>query len=183
MRMLSIMTGIVAGLMTAVALAEIESGPKVGIAVSPLKVFVATGDSAGKELEIAADRGAKPTIYLFLQHDRFDRPLARLFRSLEKGAIDLGQETGLVTVFLTSDETKTKDHLPRIQMSLQFTRNPLVIFPSSTMGPDGWAVNTDAQLTAIVVNEGKVAATFAYRSANETVALEILSALKKEIQK
>jgi hypothetical protein len=181
----SIRNGIFASavLITSVAWAEIDSGPKVGTTISPLKVFATTGDQAGKELDFAAERGSKPTIFVFVQHERFDRPLARLLKALEKGAIEAGTDAGIVTVFLTNDEAKTKEHLPKIQMSLQFTRNPLVVFPSSTMGPDGWAVNTDAQLTAIVVNESKVSAAFGYRSANETVAPEILQAIKKSIGK
>ncbi len=163
--------------------AEIDSGPKVGTTVSPLKVFAATGDHAGKELDFAIERSKKPTIYIFIQHERFDRPLARLIKALEKGAIEAGNDSSLVTVFLTADEVKTKDHLPRIQMSLHFTANPLVIYPSATMSPEGWSVNTDAQLTALVVNEDKVTASFGYRSANETVAPEILTALKKTLGK
>jgi hypothetical protein len=183
MRIAPICTSVFTVLVTSLAYADIDSGPKVGTAVTPLKVFVVTGDHAGKELDYAAERGSKPTIYIFMPHERFDRPLARLLKVLEKGGIEAGNDSSMVTVFLTSDEAKTKDHLPKIQMSLQFTRNPLVVFPSATMGPDGWAVNTDAQLTAIIVNDGKVAATFGYRSANETVAPEILAALKKAIGK
>ena len=169
--------------MTSIARADISSGPNVGMAVSPLKVFAATGDHAGKDLDYAAERAAKPTIYIFIQHERFDRPLARTLKALEKATIDAGKDSAVVTVFLTSDEAKAKDHLPRIQMSLQFTSNPLVVFPSSTTSPEGWSVNTDAQLTAILVNGGKVAATFGYRSANETVVPEIADALKKALEK
>ena len=170
-------------LVTSTACAEIDSGPKVGTVVSPLKVFASTGEHAGKELDIAAERGSKPTIYIFVPHERFDRPLARLLRSLEKSAIETGNDVSLVTVFLTANEDKTKEHLPKIQMSLQFTVNPMVIFPSATMSPEGWAVNTDAQLTVLVVNEKKVSATFGYRSANDTVAPEIIQALKKAVGK
>ena len=165
------------------AMADIDSGPKVGTSVSPLKVFAVTGDQAGKEVDVSNERGQKATIYVFLPHDRFDRPLARLLKALEKGAIDAGNDAGLVTIFLTSDEAKTKEHLPRIQQSLQFKANPLVLFPSATASPEGWAINTDAQFTALVVKEGKVIATFGYRSANDTVAPEILAALKKGIGK
>lgn len=152
--------------------------PKVGTNVAPLKVFAATGEHADKELDYAAQRGAKPTLYIVLQHERFDRPLARLLKALEKAAIEAGNETSLVTVFLTDNVEKTKEHLPRIQMSLQFTANPLVVYSSGAMGPDGWSVNSDLQLTAIVVKEAKVVAAFGYRSANETVAAEIVKSLK-----
>ena len=163
------------------ARADTLTEPKVGTAITPLKVSVATGEHSGKDVDYAAERGAKPTVYIFIQHERFDRPLARLLKALEKSAIEAGHEAGLVTVFLTDDAAKTKEHLPRIQMSLQFTANPLVAYPSSAMGPDGWSVNTDLQLTAIVVKDGKVISAMGYRSANETVAPEIVSALKKAI--
>lgn len=165
----------------AVAHADVDSGPKPGSAVVPLKVFAATGSHAGKDVDFAVERGGRPTIYIFLQHDRFDRPLARLMRDLEKGVIDVGKDAELVTVFLTTDEAKTKEHLPRVQMSMQFTRNTLAVFPSGTSGPDGWAIDTDAQLTVVVANDSKIAACFGYRSANETVAPEILNALKKAV--
>ena len=168
---------------TSVARADIESGPNVGTAVTALKVFAATGDHAGKELDFAADRGAKPTVYVFIPYDRFDRPLARLLKTLEKSVIEAGNEATVVTVFLADDEAAAKDRLPKVQMSLQFTSNPLAIFPSMKQGPEGWQVNTDAQLTALVVIDGKVAAKFGYRSANETVAPEIVEALKKTIGK
>jgi hypothetical protein len=163
--------------------ADIDSGPKVGATVAPLKVTVMTGDQSGKDLDIAAERGNKPTVYLFVQHERFDRPLARLFRVLEKGTEDAGSDAGMVTVYLTDDEAKAKLHLPRIQSSLKFKINSLVIHPSATSGPEGWAVNTDAYLTVVIVNDGKISATFGYRSANETVAPEIISALKNSIKK
>jgi hypothetical protein len=164
--------------MTSAAKAEIDSGPKAGTAISPLKVFAATGDRAGQELDFAAERGAKPTVYVFVQHERFDRPLARILRVLEKAATEAGNETGLATVFLTNDEAKTKEHLPRIQTSMNFTNNPLLIYPSGTTSPDGWSINSDAYLTVIVVKAGKVVQSFAYRSANESVVPEITKLLK-----
>lgn len=179
MELRSFVFGISVTCLVSVVSADNLTEPAVGTAITPLKVFAATGENAGKDVDYAAERGAKPTVYIFIQHERFDRPLARLLKALEKAAIDAGHEASLVTVFLTDDETKTRDHLPRIQTSLQFTANPLVVFKSSTMGPDGWSVNTDNQLTAIVVKGGKVAAAFGYRSANETVAPEIATALKK----
>jgi hypothetical protein len=102
---------------------------------------------------------------------------------LEKSVKDVGNETQMVTVFLTDDVAKTKEHLPRVQMSLQFTANPMVIFPSAQMSPDGWAVNSDAHLTAVVVQSGKVAAKFGHRSVNETAVPEVVDALKKAIGK
>jgi hypothetical protein len=163
--------------------ADVNSGPNVGTEVSALKVFAVTGDLAGKDVDYAAERAAKPTVYVFVPHERFDRPIARFLKELEKSVKEIGNDTQMVTVFLTDDADKTKEYLPKAQMSLQFTSNPLTVYPSAKMGPDGWAVNTDAHVTAIVVQSGKVAATFGYRSVNETVVPEVAGALKKAIGK
>lgn len=166
-----------------VAHADVDSGPKVGTEVSALKVFAVTGDQAGNEVDYAAERAAKPTVYVFVPHERFDRPIARFLKELEKSVKEVGNDAQMVTVFLTDDADKTKAYLPKAQMSLQFTSNPLVVYPSAKMSPEGWAVNTDAHVTAIVVQSGKVAATFGYRSVNETVVPEVAGALKKAIGK
>ena len=46
----------------------------------------------------------------------------------------------------------------------------------------GWAVNADAHRTAVVANKGKVAATFGYRSINETDVRKVKEALAKAIK-
>jgi hypothetical protein len=175
--MVLVMVGV--ALLPGMARAEVESGPEVGTAVPALKVFVATGNGAGNEVDVVADRGAKPTIYVFIPHEKFDRPIARFLRGLEKSVKEAGDDVTMVTVFLTDDEAKTKEHLPRVQMSLQFTANAMAVFPSAKNGPDGWGVNTDAHLTAVIVQSGKVAAKFGYRSVNETAVPEVAAALKK----
>jgi len=183
MRILGVTVCLVLLLSQQVVHADVDSGPKAGTEVSALKVFAVTGDSAGKDLDYAAERGSKPTIYVFVPHERFDRPIARFLKELEKGVKDAGNDAQMVTVFLTDDVPKTKEYLPKAQMSLQFTANPLVIFPSVTMGPEGWAVNTDAHVTAVVVQSKKVVASFGYRSVNETVAPDVTAALKKSLGK
>ena len=172
-----------AAMLPEIVRADVDSGPNVGTAVSALKVSVVTGDRAGKEVDYAADRGAKPTVYVFVPHEKFDRPIARFLRELEKSVKEAGDDVTMVTVFLTDDEAKTKEHLPKIQMSLQFTANAMAVYPSAKNGPEGWAVNTDAHLTAVVVQSGKVAAKFGYRSVNETAVPEVVTALKKAIEK
>lgn len=163
--------------------ADVDSGPKAGTQVSALKVFAVTGDNAGKELDYAENRGAKPTVYIFIPHEKFDRPIARYLKELEKSVKQSGDDVQMVTVFLSDDAEKTKEYLPRVQMSLQFTANPMTVFPSAKAGPEGWAVNTDAHLTAVVVHSGKVAASFGYRSVNETAVPDAADALKKVLGK
>jgi hypothetical protein len=55
----------------------------------------------------------------------------------------------------------------------------LTCYPGGAEGPKGWGVNADAHLTAVLANKGKVAATFGYRSLNETDVPAVRDALKK----
>jgi hypothetical protein len=49
---------------------DVSSGPDQGKKVPPLKVFDATGPNKDKEIDYAAERRAKPTIYIFIQADK-----------------------------------------------------------------------------------------------------------------
>ncbi len=165
----------------AVARADIESGPAKGDKAAALKVLAVTGDHENKELDYAAERKGKPTIYLFVQADRWDRPVARCLRTLDESLGKIGGESRAVAVWLTDDADKSKEYLPKAQKSLKFEQTALTVYRGQTSGPDGWGVNTDASLTVVIVNGGKVAASFGYRSVNETVVPELEAALKKAI--
>lgn len=130
-------------LVTSVARADIESGPNVGTAVTALKVFAATGEHAGKELDFAADRGAKPTVYVFIPYDRFDRPLARLLKTLEKSVIEAGNEATVVTVFLADDEAAAKDRLPKANPAA-LNRRLIRVFPTRGNGCVTWRSPADS---------------------------------------
>lgn len=97
---------------------EVSSGPDQGKKVPPLKVFVATGPNKDKEVEVAAERKGKPTIYLVIQADKWDRPVARFLRKLDQALQKANDDAALVTVWLTDDPEKTKDYLPVAQEAL-----------------------------------------------------------------
>ena len=157
---------------------DLASGPDKGKAVPALRVFDATGQHEGKEVDYAADRKGKPTIYVLVRADRWDRPMARFLRKLDEAVRKEG-DTRVVAVWLTDDAEKTKKYLPVAQQSLQFERTALTCFTGGKDGPKGWGVNADAHLTAVVANKGKVAATFGFRSLNETDVPGVRDALKK----
>jgi hypothetical protein len=62
---------------------EVSSGPDQGEKVPALKVFDATGPHKDKEVDYAAERKDKPTIFLFIQAEKWDRPMARFVRKLD----------------------------------------------------------------------------------------------------
>ena len=64
--------------------AQTNSGPSTGSKIEPLKVFAITGDNAGEELDFAAKHAGKPAIFLFIQAEKFDRPIARFLKVLDQ---------------------------------------------------------------------------------------------------
>src|SRR5262249_2906562 len=62
---------------------EVVSGPDRGSKVPTLKVFDATGPAQGKDVDYATERKGKPTIYVFIQADKWDRPMARFLKELD----------------------------------------------------------------------------------------------------
>jgi len=177
-----LLAGLLAVLLnTATARADVESGPAKGEKASALKVMAVTGDQENKELDYAAQRKDKPTIYVFILADKWDRPVARYLKTLDEKLGKLGGESRVVAVWLTDDANQSKEYLPKAQKALKLEQTALTVFPGDKAGPDGWGVNPDASLTAVVVQHGKVAASFGYRSVNDTVVPEVETALKKAL--
>lgn len=169
-----VLTFIVAGSLHA----QIDSGPAVGGKMEALKAFVATGDDAGKEVDYAAERKAKPTIFVFVQADKWDRPAARFLKTMDK---DLSvKDAHIVAVWLTDDVDKAKAYLPKAQQSLQMEQTTFAVFPGDQSGPAGWGINLNAHVTAVVTQNQKVIASFGYRSLNETDVPAVLKKLKAD---
>jgi hypothetical protein len=72
---------------------EVTTGPEKGATVPALKVFDATGAHKDKEVDYAADRAGKPTVYLFIDADKFDRPMNRFMKTLD-GITGQGELSG-----------------------------------------------------------------------------------------
>jgi hypothetical protein len=158
---------------------DVTSGPEKGGVVPPLAVFDATGLQKDKDVDYAAERGDKPTAYVFIQADKWDRPMARFLKGLDGVVQKVGDDTLVVGVWLTDDPAKTKAYLPVAQQSLQFQATSLTCFTEEKAGPKGWNMNADAAATVVVANRHKVAATFGYRSINETDVPAVRDALKE----
>jgi hypothetical protein len=139
-------------------------------------VYDATGENKEKSVDYAALRKDKPTVYLFVGEGKFARPMFRFMKTLDESIKkDLPSVYG-VAVWLTEDEEKSKEYLPKI--SMYFEATALTVFKGKD-GPKGWGINSDAHLTVIVANKGKVTARFGYNSVNETDVPAVLKELKK----
>jgi hypothetical protein len=158
---------------------DVTSGPEKGKDVPALKVYDVTGAHKEKDIDYAAERKGKPTIYIFVQADKFDRPMAKFMKGLDQGAPKVHVDAAMVAVWVTGDAAKSKEYLPRAQQSLDFKATALTCCTDGEAGPKGWTINADAHATIVVANKGKVAMVFGYMSLNDTEVRTVLDALKK----
>jgi hypothetical protein len=173
--------GVLLGVSLLAAAQDVDSGPKKGEKVPALKVYDATGENKEKTVDYAGLRKDKPTVYLFVgsgddEKGKFDRPMFRFIKELDTKVGKELDDVYLVVTWLTEDEDKTKDYLPKI--ATYFTSSALTVFKGKA-GPKGWDVNNDAHLTVVVAHKGKVTARFGYNSVNDTDAAAVLKELKK----
>ncbi|MGL6074346.1 MAG: hypothetical protein ACRC8S_09310 [Fimbriiglobus sp.] len=155
----------------------VDSGPKAGEAVAELDVFAVIGTIENKQVNYTKERAEKPTVYLFVQADKFSRPMSRFLRELDSKIAETADKAESVATWVGGDFEKNKEYLPKANMSLKFSNSALCAFKGDE--PKGWALNSDAHLTAVVVVKGKVVKSFAYVSVNDTDVKAVLEELKK----
>ena len=160
-----------------VSWAELVSGPGAGTKLKSLKVFVAAGELAGKDVDFIADRKEKPTVYVFVPAERFSRPMARFLKTLDDKLKAERTDVDIIAVWLTDDVPKFKDHLPRVQESLKLNRTSWCVYPGEKTGPDEWGINPDADITVIIADGPKVILSRGDRSINETEAPKVFAEL------
>jgi hypothetical protein len=148
-----------------------------------LKVYDATGENKEKTVDYAGLRKDKPTVYLFIGADteprgKFDRPMNKFMKTLDTQVEKELDDVYMVAVWLSDTEDKTKDFLTRIQTSVAYEKTALTVFKGKD-GPKGWDINSDAHLTVIIANKGKVTTRFGYKTVNDTDVKAVMKELKK----
>jgi hypothetical protein len=161
--------------------ADVASGPKEGEKVAALPVYAVTGDPKEKDVDYAAVRKGKPTVFVFVQQEKWDRPMFRFLKKLDEVLPEVNEAATPVAVWLTEKPDGAKEYLPKIVQ--YFKGTPLTVFTGDKSGPKDWGINPDAHVTVVVAAEGKVVASFGYQSVNETDAAAIRDALKKALKK
>lgn len=162
---------------------DVVSGPKAGEKVEPFKVYGVVGKVEKKEVDYVKERKDEPTVYVFVQAEHFTRPMARYFKKLDGASKEADEKSQVIIVWLTEKKDEAKDYMPKLNTSLQFANTWLTVFEGEKSGPNNWGINTDAHLTVVVATKGKVAATFAYNSVNDTDVPKVAEAIKKAAEK
>src|SRR5262245_44952085 len=83
--------------------AQTSSGPSTGSKIEPLKVFAVTGDNAGEEIDFASKHAGKPAVFIFIQADKWDRPLGRFVKVLDQELSKDRTDVAAIAVWLTDD--------------------------------------------------------------------------------
>ena len=167
-------------LVSGAVVAQTESGPKAGSKLEPLQVHVTTGDDANKKVDLTAEAKKKPTVFVFVQADKWDRPMARFLKELDKKISADRNDVTVAAVWLTDDVEKSKGYLPKAQMSIQLNKTLWTVFAGEKSGPKGWDINSDAHMTLVIADAGKVGYATGYMSVNETDVPGVLEKLPKK---
>ncbi len=147
--------------------AQTASGPSLGTPAPELKIFALTGANAGQEIDVLATRANQSTAVLFIQADKWDRPIARFLRTLDQELSKTRPDVAIFAVWLTGDLDKTKEYLPRVQGSLSLDQTTLAVYPGASTGPPAWSISDGAHLTVIFIDQAKVTFSTGFRSVNE----------------
>lgn len=169
-------------LVTTVVHADVDSGPKVGVAVSPLKVQVVNNGSLADAADVAATREDHTTVYVFLPKSKFDRPAGRFIKSLDTAMQKrqmLHPNLQIVLVWMTDDVTLGATRTNAIQMSLQLAASQWTVWSGEATSPEGWVISDKASVSVVVVHKKKVQSTFGYDSINDTVVPTVDAAVAK----
>lgn len=162
--------------------ADVESGPEKDAKVKPLPVFVATGDFSGQTKNLVQHRDGKTTLWFFVPADKWNRPTARLLRTLDSQLTDIDKDGEIVAVWMSDDLPKAKEYMPVADRALNLDHTTFTVYEKDPQGPADWGVHPDADVTIVVTRGGKVVQSFGFVSANETLAKKVLKTLvpKKE---
>src|SRR2546425_721192 len=105
--------------------ADVASGPKAGDKVEDFKAFGVVGLIEGQEGSYVKDRKDEPTVYVFVQHENWSRPMARFLKELDGKAKEANEKAAVVAVWLGDKPDALKEYLPKAQMSLNFVNTSL----------------------------------------------------------
>lgn len=147
--------------------------------VPELTASVCVGDGVGQNRELAKARAQEPTIYVFIQNEYWDRPIARLLRELDTQMNQNVTGGHIIAVWLSDRELdRLKDHLPRVQQSIKLKTTTYAVWPGDAFGPADWNLNRDDHITVLSARDGKILDRHAFRSTNEGDAPKIMKAFQ-----
>lgn len=135
----------------ATAADNLLSGPQVGDVAAGFEVDLATGDDAGKKIDLLERWKDKPVLVLFWSD--VNRPSFGLVRLLDKYA-RLRQPEGLEVLLVRATENadEAKKHSKLLYDTYEI-KAPAGVTAGGKGGPEGYALNADAGLTVLLLDK------------------------------
>lgn len=127
------------------------SGPQVGDAPPGFEVDLATGDLAGKQVDLLTQWKDKPVLLIFWS--QVTRPSFGLLRQLDKYG-RLRQPEGLeVLIVRVSDKPDEDKKHARLLSDNYEVKAPAGVTKGGRQGPDNYGLNTDAGMTVLLLDK------------------------------
>lgn len=127
------------------------SGPQVGDTPPAFEVDLATGDEAGKKVDLLARWKEKPVLLLFW--NGVTRPSFGLVKQLDKYG-RLRQPEGLeVLIVRVTDKPEEDKRHAKLLYDTYDLKSPAGVTQGGKNGPDNYGLNTDAGLTVLLLDK------------------------------
>jgi hypothetical protein len=155
-------------------------GPEVGKQVPSLKTVQIAGEQRGKEVNWKQESKDKPTIFIFIRSDKWDRPLARVLRLVDESVAQDRQNASpgaqVALIWVTKDVDKAKEYLPRVQQSIKLQASNWNVFEGELYDVEGWVLSGDSTINVIIAKENKIAWGRAFQNVSDSLARTIRAA-------
>jgi len=130
---------------------ELVSGPKVGEVVKGFEVDVATGDDAGKTLDLLKPLNDKPVLVIFVSE--MTRPGFGLLKLLDKYG-RLRQPEGLeVLIVRVTDDAAAAARQSKVHFDQYDIKSTAGVARGGKTGPPNYGLHEDAQMTILLIDK------------------------------
>ena len=127
------------------------SGPQVGDTPPAFEVDLATGDDAGKKIDLLARWKDKPVLLVFW--NGVTRPSFGLVKQLDKyGRLRQPEGLEVLIVRVTDKPEEDKKHAKLLYDNYDL-KSPAGVTQGGKNGPDNYGLNTDAGLTVLLLDK------------------------------
>lgn len=153
-----------------------DSGPEVGKAPPALPAHQVKKDE--KSNDLLADRKEAPGVVVLVRAEKFDRPLARTLREIDRESFRKNPDAKVLMVFLAQDKKAFRERLVLVDKSLQLDNTILGVTDEEKLMSD-WGARVEDAATAVVLDAGKVVKGFGFAQGSDGQAAEVVKALPK----
>jgi hypothetical protein len=155
------------------------SGPKAGQRPGPYSALVSVGAERGQLHCFICETADRPAVIVFAR--KLSDPLGKLVRGLDKALADhKDAELRAWVTFLSDDQTALDPKVVEWSKKHALRNVPLAVF-EDVVGPPGYLLSRDADVTVLLAVKQKIVCNFAVRDGELTKEhiAEILKAVRE----